>query len=228
MKFQALIRDKIKGLHFKKKGEILLKKEYGYIRVSSHDQNEDRQLIAMQSLEIPKNNIFIDKQSGKNFNRPQYKKMVKKLKKDDLLYIKNIDRLGRNYSEILEQWRILTKIKCIDIVVLDMPLLDTRHGKDLIGTFLSDVVLQILSFVAENERSNIRQRQAEGIAAAKARGVQFGRPQIKPPEHFERIIQAWERKEITFKEVLKQCDMSKATFYRRLRDYRAENIKVQK
>lgn len=228
MKFQALIRDKINGLHFKKKGEILLKKEYGYIRVSSHDQNEDRQLIALQLLEIPKSNIYIDKQSGKNFDRPQYKKMVKKLKKDDLLYIKSIDRLGRNYSEILEQWRILTKIKCIDIVVLDMPLLDTRRGKDLMGTFLSDIVLQVLSFVAENERSNIRQRQAEGIAAAKARGVQFGRPQIKPPEHFERIIQAWERKEITFKEVLKQCDMSKATFYRRLRDYRAENIKVQK
>ncbi len=228
MKFPALIRDKIKNLHFKKKGEILLKRKYGYIRVSSHDQNEDRQLIALQLLEIPKSNIYIDKQSGKNFDRPQYKKMVKKLKKDDLLYIKSIDRLGRNYSEILEQWRILTKIKCIDIVVLDMPLLDTRRGKDLMGTFLSDIVLQVLSFVAENERSNIRQRQAEGIAAAKARGVQFGRPQIKPPEHFGRTIQAWERKEITFKEVLKQCDMSKATFYRRLRDHRAENIKAQK
>ena len=226
MKFPALIRDKIKDLHFKKKGEILLKRKYGYIRVSSHDQNEDRQLIALQLLEIPKSNIYIDKQSGKNFDRPQYKKMVKKLKKDDLLYIKSIDRLGRNYSEILEQWRTLTKIKCIDIVVLDMPLLDTRRGKDLMGTFLSDIVLQVLSFVAENERSNIRQRQAEGIAAAKARGVQFGRPQIKPPEQFGRIIQAWERKEITFKEVLKQCDMSKATFYRRLRDYRAEKIKA--
>lgn len=165
-----------------------MKREYGYIRVSSHDQNEDRQLIALQSLEIPESNIYIDKQSGKNFDRPQYKKMVKKLKKDDLLYIKSIDRLGRNYSEILEQWRILTKIKCIDIVVLDMPLLDTRRGKDLMGTFLSDIVLQVLSFVAENERSNIRQRQAEGIAAAKARGVKFGRPVIEPPDQVNVIV----------------------------------------
>ena len=149
---------------------------YAYIRVSSKDQNEDRQLIAMQGLDIPKNHIFMDKQSGKDFERPQYRKMLRKMKKDDLLYIKSIDRLGRNYAEILEQWRILTKEKGIDIVVLDMPLLDTRRGKDLVGTFLSDVVLQVLSFVAENERTNIRQRQAEGIAAAKARGVRFGRP----------------------------------------------------
>ena len=155
-----------------------MKTEYAYIRVSSHDQNEDRQLIALRNLNIPEKNIFIDKQSGKDFNRPQYKKLVRKLKKDDLLYIKSIDRLGRNYEEIQEQWRILTKVKCIDIVVLDMPLLDTRRGKDLMGTFLSDIVLQVLSFVAENERVNIRQRQAEGIAAAKARGVKFGIPQI--------------------------------------------------
>ena len=149
---------------------------YGYIRVSTREQNEDRQILALKDLSIPEKNLFIDKQSGKDFERPQYRKMVRKLKKDDLLYIKSIDRLGRNYSEILEQWRILTKEKGIDIVVLDMPLLDTRRGKDLMGTFLSDIVLQVLSFVAENERSNIRQRQAEGIAAAKARGVRFGRP----------------------------------------------------
>ncbi len=141
---------------------------FGYIRVSSRDQNEDRQLIALKELAIPKKNIFIDKQSEKDFKRPQYRKMIRRVRKDDLLYIKSIDRLGRNYAEILEQWRILTKDKGIDIVVLDMPLLDTRRGKDLMGTFLSDIVLQVLSFVAENERTNIRQRQAEGIAAAKA------------------------------------------------------------
>ena len=151
-------------------------KSYGYIRVSSRDQNEDRQLIALTEVGVPQKNIYLDKQSGKDFNRPQYKKLLRKLKKDDLLFIKSIDRLGRNYVEILEQWRILTKEKGVDIVVLDMPLLDTRRGKDLMGTFLSDIVLQVLSFVAENERVNIRQRQAEGIAAAKARGVRFGRP----------------------------------------------------
>ena len=147
---------------------------YGYIRVSSRDQNEDRQLIALKELSIPLKNIYVDKQSGKDFERPSYRRMVRKLKKDDLLYIKSIDRLGRNYEEILEQWRMLTKKKRIDIVVLDMPLLDTRRGKDLMGTFLSDIVLQMLSFVAENERTTILQRQAEGIAAAKARGVRFG------------------------------------------------------
>ena len=178
---------------------------YGYIRVSSHDQNEDRQMIALRELEIPEKNIFMDKQSGKNFNRPQYKKMVRKMKKDDLLYVKSIDRLGRNYEEILEQWRILTKEKGIDIMVLDMPLLDTRRGKDLMGTFLSDIVLQVLSFVAENERSNIRQRQAEGIAAAKARGIKFGRPAIKTPDNFGQMIKKWEKKEITTQEVMEVC-----------------------
>ncbi|MGN1140989.1 MAG: recombinase family protein [Oliverpabstia sp.] len=193
---------------------------YGYIRVSSHDQNEDRQMIALRELEIPEKNIFMDKQSGKNFNRPQYKKMVRKMKKDDLLYVKSIDRLGRNYEEILEQWRILTKEKGIDIMVLDMPLLDTRRGKDLMGTFLSDIVLQVLSFVAENERSNIRQRQAEGIAAAKARGIKFGRPAIKTPDNFGQMIKKWEKKEITTQEVMEACGMSEATFYRRLQEYR--------
>ena len=144
---------------------------YGYIRVSSRDQNEDRQLIALKEVGVSDKNIYLDKQSGKDFNRPQYKKLLRTLKKDDLLYIKSIDRLGRNYEEILQQWRVLTKEKGIDIVVLDMPLLDTRRGKDLMGTFLSDIVLQVLSFVAENERNNIRQREAEEIAAAKAKGV---------------------------------------------------------
>ena len=152
---------------------------FGYIRVSSRDQNEDRQLIALKELAIPEKNIFIDKQSGKDFKRPQYRKMIRRVRKDDLLYIKSIDRLGRNYAEILEQWRILTKDKGIDIVVLDMPLLDTRRGKDLMGTFLSDIVLQVLSFVAENERTNIRQRQAEGIAAAKASCVKSCCNQIR-------------------------------------------------
>lgn len=149
---------------------------YGYIRVSSRDQNEDRQIDAMNQLKIVPKNIYIDKQSGKDFERPEYKKLFKRLKRDDVLYIKSIDRLGRNYEEIQNQWRILTKEKGVDIVVMDMPLLDTRRGKDLMGTFLSDIVLQVLSFVAENERVNIRQRQAEGIAAAKARGIHLGRP----------------------------------------------------
>lgn len=193
---------------------------YGYIRVSSRDQNEDRQWIALREQAVPEGNIFVDKQSGKDFERPQYKRLSRKLKKDDLLYVKSIDRLGRNYAEILEQWRILTKEKGADIVVLDMPLLDTRRGKDLMGTFLSDIVLQVLSFVAENERSNIRQRQAEGIAAAKARGVRFGRPEIGTPEQFGQIVGAWEKKEITVHEAIRLCRMSEATFYRRLREYR--------
>ena len=157
---------------------------YGYIRVSSKDQKEDRQQIALKEVGVELQNIYVDKQSGKDFNRPQYKKMLRKLKKDDLLYIKSIDRLGRNYEEILQQWRILTKEKGVDIVVLDMPLLDTRRGKDLMGTFLSDIVLQVLSFVAENERTNIKQRQAEGIAAAKAQGIKFGKPPLPLPDNF--------------------------------------------
>lgn len=163
--------------------------KYGYVRVSTKDQNENRQLEAMKQLEILKKNIYVEKISGKDFDRPIYQKLVKKLRPDDLLYIKSIDRLGRNYEEILEQWRILTKEKKVDIVVLDMPLLDTRRGKDLIGTFLSDIVLQVLSFVAENERSNIKQRQAEGIAIAKARGVRFGRPPKPLPSNFYKIYQ---------------------------------------
>ena len=178
---------------------------YGYIRVSTRDQNEDRQLIALRELKIPEKNIFMDKQSGKDFNRPQYKRLVRKLKKDDLLYIKSIDRLGRNYAEILEQWRLLTQTKGADIVVLDMPLLDTRRGKDLMGTFLSDIVLQVLSFVAENERTNIRQRQA--------RGVKFGRPPRPLPDNFYEVHKAWRDKKITLKEAAAACNLPVGTFY---------------
>ena len=192
---------------------------YGYVRVSSRDQNEDRQLMAFETLRIPEKNIYLDKQSGKDFERPQYRKMVRKLKKDDLLYIKSIDRLGRNYAEILEQWRLLTKEKGIDIVVLDMPLLDTRRGKDLMGTFLSDIVLQVLSFVAENERSNIRQRQAEGIAAAKAKGVKFGRPPKPLPENFYNLYQKWKSGKITGTSAAKECGMPLSTFRYRAKKY---------
>ena len=192
---------------------------YGYIRVSTREQNEDRQSLALKDLSILEKNLFIDKQSGKDFERPQYRKMVRKLKKDDLLYIKSIDRLGRNYSEILEQWRILTKEKGIDIVVLDMPLLDTRRGKDLLGTFLSDIVLQVLSFVAENERINIRQRQAEGIAAAKARGVRFGRPPAPLPENFRPLYQQWKNGKISGTAVAKACGMPLSTFRYRAETY---------
>ncbi|MCI8638420.1 MAG: recombinase family protein [Coprococcus sp.] len=185
---------------------------YGYIRVSSRDQNEDRQLVVMQELAVPEKNIFIDKQSGKDFDRPSYKRMLRRVKKDDLLYIKSIDRLGRNYGEILEQWRVLTKEKGVDIVVLDMPILDTRMGKDLMGTFLSDIVLQILSFVAENERANIRQRQAEGIAAAKARGVRFGRPPYALPENFDEICSLWNSGKMTGTEAARACRMPLSTF----------------
>lgn len=191
----------------------MLQNNYGYIRVSSTDQNEDRQLIAMRELPIPEHHLFVEKRSGKNFERPQYKKLVSRIKANDVLYIKSIDRLGRNYVEILEEWRILTKEKGIDIVVLDMPLLDTRRGKDLMGTFLSDIVLQVLSFVAENERSNIRQRQAEGIAAAKARGVKFGRPSKPLPPNFCQAHQDWRSKKLTLKEAASACSMPVSTFY---------------
>ena len=194
--------------------------EYGYVRVSSLDQNEDRQMIELQRKNIPERNIYMDKLSGKNFERPAYKRLFKKLKQGDLLYIMSIDRLGRNYVEIQEQWRILTKEKGIDIVVLGMPLLDTRTGKDLMGTFISDLVLQILSFVAQNERENIKKRQAQGIAAAKARGVRFGRPEKPVPDDFGEIVKSWEKKEIKISDVVRICDMSEPTFYRRLREYR--------
>lgn len=167
----------------------------------------------------------MDKQSGKDFDRPQYRKLMKKLKVGDLLYILSIDRLGRNYAEIQNQWRILTKEKGIDIAVLDMPLLDTRQDKNLMGTFIADLVLQILSFVAQNERENIRKRQAEGIAAAKAKGVRFGRPEREMPEDFEQIVLEWEQKRLTFEKALERCGMSESTFYRRLREYRLTHKK---
>lgn len=196
---------------------------YGYIRVSTKEQNEDRQRIAMEEAGVPERNVYMDKQSGKDFNRPQYRKLLRKLKKDDLLYVGSIDRLGRNYEEILQQWRYLTKDKGIDIVVLDMPLLDTRRGKDLMGTFLSDIVLQVLSFVAENERTNIRQRQAEGIAAAKARGVRFGRPPQPLPPNFHSVFQQWRQGQITGTAAARECGMPLSTFR-----YRAEIYKNSK
>ena len=197
---------------------------YGYIRVSSHDQNEDRQRIALHEVGVPDENVYMDKQSGKDFNRPQYKKLLRKMKRDDLLCIKSIDRLGRNYAEILEQWRVLTKQKGIDIVVLDMPLLDTRRGKDLMGTFLSDIVLQVLSFVAENERVNIRQRQAEGIAAAKARGVRFGRPPAPLPENFHSVYQRWKAGKLSGTAAAKECGMPLSTFRYRAEIYEKATI----
>ena len=203
---------------------LIIAEIYAYVRVSTREQNEDRQLIAMNELQVPKKNIFIDKQSGKDFERPRYKKLIKRLKKDDLLYIKSIDRLGRNYNEIQEQWRILTKEKAVDIVVLDMPLLDTRRGKNLMGTFLSDIVLQVLSFVAENERVNIRQRQAEGIAAAKARGVRFGRLPKPLPPNFHAVYQRWKHGEITGTAAAKECEMPLSTFRYRAKIY--QNAKL--
>ncbi len=197
---------------------------YGYVRVSTREQNEDRQVIALREVGVAEQQLYKDKQSGKDFNRPQYKRLLRKMKKDDLLYIKSIDRLGRNYEEILQQWRMLTKEKGIDIIVLDMPLLDTRRGKDLMGTFLSDIVLQVLSFVAENERTNIRQRQAEGIAAAKAKGVKFGRPPKPLPDHFHSTYQRWQAGEITGTAAAKMCGMPLATFRYQAEIYKKSTI----
>lgn len=193
---------------------------YGYIRVSSSDQNEDRQRIAMRRKAVAEEKIFVDKQSGKDFARPQYRALVKKLQAGDLLYVLSIDRLGRNYEEIQNQWRVLTKEIGVDICVIDMPLLDTRNGKDLMGTFIADLVLQILSFVAQNERENIRRRQSEGIAAARARGVRFGRPETILPEDFPEIVALWESKKLTLVQALELCGMSESTFYRRVRELR--------
>ncbi|MCD8321259.1 MAG: recombinase family protein [Oscillospiraceae bacterium] len=196
---------------------------YGYARVSTKEQNEDRQLLSLRMANVPGKNIYVDKQSGKDFDRPQYIKLTRKLRENDLLIIKSIDRLGRDYEEIQNQWRILTKEKHVDIMVLDMPLLDTRRGKDLVGTFLSDIVLQVLSFVAENERSNIRQRQTEGIAAAKARGVQFGRPQKPRPAGYDVAFQRWQAGEITGTEAAEACGMPLSSFlYRAGRDSKLE------
>lgn len=192
-----------------------MSKIYGYVRVSSADQNEDRQLLALEAAGVSAEGIYVDKQSGKNFARKEYQKLVSKLQVGDLLYIKSIDRLGRNYEEVQEQWRLLTKIKNIDIAVLDMPLLDTRRSKDLLGTFIADLVLQVLSFVAQNERENIRQRQAEGIAAAKKRGVRFGRPQKDLPKNFKEVQMRWQRGEINAREAAKLCNMPYGSFRRK-------------
>lgn len=186
---------------------------YGYMRVSSKEQNEDRQKIALAEMGVPENNIYMDKQSGKDFERTQYKRLLRKLNENSVLYIKSIDRLGRNYGELNEQWRIITKEKKSDIVVIDMPLLDTRREKNLLGTFISDVVLALLSYVAENERTNIKQRQAEGIAAAKARGVKFGRPPLPIPENFYQMHKDWRAGKITIEEAAKACNMCPKTFY---------------
>lgn len=197
---------------------------YGYVRVSSREQNEDRQIIAMKEIQVPEENIFMDKQSGKDFNRPQYKRLLRKVKNGDLIYIKSIDRLGRNYAEILEQWKIITKYKGADLYVIDMPILDTRREKNLLGTFISDLVLTLLSYVAENERTTIRQRQAEGIAAAKARGVHFGRTPKPLPENFYEVYQQWKMKKITVAEAARQCGMPQSTFFNRARKYEMSTL----
>ena len=194
-------------------------KTYGYIRVSATDQNEDRQIIAMENAQVPRRNVYMDKISGKDFDRPMYKKMVRKLQRNDLVYIKSIDRLGRNYKDVVEQWQYLTRVKKVDIVVLEMPLLDTRRGKDLMGTFLSDIVLQVLSFVAENERSNIKIRQKEGIEAARKRGVKFGRPSAATPDNFPEIYEKWSKEEISAEQAAAMCGFSRTTFYKKAREF---------
>ena len=194
-------------------------KTYGYIRVSSKDQNEDRQRLALLEFGVPRRNLCIEKRSGKDFERPQYKRLLRVLRPGDLLVVMSIDRLGRNYEEIQNQWRRITKELKVNIVVLDMPLLDTRRGKDLMGTFLSDIVLQVLSFVAENERTNIRQRQAEGIAAAKAKGVKLGRKPLPLPENFYEVHRAWRSKKLTLKQVAAACNMPVGTFYGKARKF---------
>lgn len=195
---------------------------YGYVRVSARDQNEARQLDALKVKGVKPNQIFIDKASGKDFDRPAYKQLLQKLKKGDLLYLLSIDRLGRNYEEIQEQWRIITRDKGVDVIVIDMPLLDTSQGKDLLGTFIADLVLQILSFVAESERTSIKERQRAGIASAKARGVRFGRKEKPLPDHFDQLVTDWKSGTITRKQVLEECGISKTTFYRRLKDRKKE------
>ena len=192
---------------------------YGYVRVSSTDQNEDRQMIALREAGVPEKNIFMDKLSGKNFERPQYKKMIKKLDDNSVLFVKSIDRLGRNYKDLNEQWRIITKEKGTDIVVIDMPLLDTRREKNLLGTLISDIVLALLSYVAENERMNIKQRQAEGIAAAKARGVKFGRPPLRLPDNFHQVHKEWREGKMSVTQEAKACGLPQSTFFRKAKEY---------
>lgn len=198
-------------------------KIYGYMRVSSKEQNEDRQRIALIEMGVPEKNIYMDKQSGKDFERKQYKKLLRKLDEHSVLFVKSIDRLGRNYSDLNEQWRIITKEKKADIVVIDMPILDTRREKNLLGTFISDIVLALLSYVAENERINIKQRQAEGIAAAKARGVKFDRPPLPIPDNFYQMHKEWRDGKITMEEAAKACGMCAKTFYSKAKKYENNN-----
>ncbi len=189
------------------------KKVLGYVHVSSHEQNEDRQVMALLEKGVQKEQIYMDKQSGRDFDRPQYQWMLRRLDSDSLLFVKSIDRLGRDYADLNEQWRIITKEKGADIVVIDMPLLDTRREKNLLGTFISDIVLALLSYVAENERMNIRQRQMEGIAAAKARGVRSGRPPIPLPDNFHEVCRRWREKELTLEQAARACGLPESTFY---------------
>lgn len=195
---------------------------YGYIRVSSKDQNIERQLIALKKEGIPEAQIYIDKQSGKDFERPAYQSLLPKLKPGDILITKSIDRLGRNYEEIMEQWRIITKVKGADIIIQDMPLLDTSKARDLLGIFISDLVLQLLSFVAQNERESIRQRQAEGIEAAKMRGVRFGKPRIELPENFPELYERWSKKQLSAKEFASICHVGRSTLYTKISEYRRQ------
>lgn len=200
---------------------------YGYMRVSSKEQNEDRQRIALSEVGVSESNIYIDKQSGKDFERTQYKSLLSRLKESDILYIKSIDRLGRNYEELNEQWRIITKEKKADIVVIDMPILDTRREKNLLGTFISDIVLALLSYVAENERTNIKQRQAEGIAAAKAKGKRFGRPPIPLPENFEQIRRDWRNGVISMNDAAAMCGVCPKTFYcKAVKEEKKKQLKI--
>ncbi len=194
-------------------------KVFGYARVSSHEQKEDRQVIALKEMGVPDKQIYIDKQSGKNFDRPQYQRLLRRLDDSSILFVKSIDRLGRNYADLNEQWRIITKEKGADIVVIDMPLLDTRQEKNLLGTLISDIVLVLLSYVAENERISIRQRQAEGIAAAKARGVKFGRPPVPLPDNFYEVHKQWREKKLTLKQAAKACSLPESTFFDKARKF---------
>lgn len=200
------------------------KKMYGYMRVSSKEQHDDRQRIALMEIGVPERQIYMDKQSGKDFERTQYQRLLKKLDRESVLFIKSIDRLGRNYADLNEQWRIITKEKGADIVVIDMPVLDTRREKNLLGTFISDIILTLLSYVAENERENIRQRQAEGIAAAKARGVKFGRPTIPVPNNFYQVVKDWRGGKISMKSAASICQLSPKTFYSKAVRYEKSNM----
>lgn len=192
---------------------------YGYVRVSTKEQNEDRQLIALAEFDIPAENLFMDKLSGKDFERPAYKNLLCCLEPDDLVIVKSIDRLGRNYAEIQEQWRIITKEKCADIKVLDTPLLDTTYHKDLLGTFIADLVLTVMSYTAQMERENIRQRQEEGILAARERGVHFGLLETSIPDDFDLWYTLWQEKEITAIEFSKRCGVSRSTLYKKIKSY---------